>query len=210
MGEGAKKKRAAEARAARKAKAAAKAVQLVDSEAPANASTEPTTSDIPTGTRSKKTGTAPRVPSIPSRVQLESAPTRQSAPTGTRQSIPTGTRRSSRSLQVSSSSTLGSGKNDTPANSEGTNSGKKTRPQRSATAAAMALLQELQFSGTDEIERDPEGVFTGNDEIDRVMELDDEEDDDEGTSDSGDDGSDIEVIEESVARKDHSKVSATA
>jgi hypothetical protein len=99
---------------------------------------------------------------------------------------------------------LGSGKKHISVNLEGTDKG-KTRPQRSATASALALLQELQFSETEETEHDPEGVFTGNDEVDMIMGLDEDEDEDGGTGgdlgDGSDDGSEIEVIEEPVAQK---------
>jgi hypothetical protein len=104
---------------------------------------------------------------------------------------------------------------------EGTDDG-NTRPKRSATARAMALLQELQFSETEETECDPEGVFTGNDEVDMIMEtiedLDENEDGETGEdedgetgekgSDDGSESSDIEVIEEPVTRKGRPKVSA--
>jgi hypothetical protein len=191
MGEGAKKKRAAVARAAKKAKAA----QLV--EAPAS---DPagTSSDVNIATQSnasnlKKTGTAPRVPSISS--DKRSVPTRQST-------------RSLGSSASSSSSTLGSGKKHTSTNLEGNDNG-KSRPQRSATVAALALLQELQVSETEDAEHDPEGVFTGNAEVDKNMELDEDEDED-GDSDSDEDDSDIVVIEEppAVARKGLPNVSA--
>jgi hypothetical protein len=187
MGEGAKKKRAADARAARAAKKAVKATQPV--EAPAGASTDPP-SDVPTQSNAtsgnSKKSSVPRVPSVPSGVR--SVPTRQST----------------RSLGPSS--TLGAGKRQTSDNG-------KPRPQRSATARAMALLQELQFSETEETEeteRDPEGVFTGNNEDDAIMELDEDEDEDGGTSDdeSSDARSDVEVIEVPVARKGLPKVSA--
>jgi hypothetical protein len=200
MGEKAKKKRAADARAAKKAKTA-KAMPV---EAPASASTDPTAPTVPTSSNvptqsnarnSKKTGTAPRVPSVPSSVR--SVPTRQST------------------HSIGSSSTLGTGKKHTSANLEGTDNG-KTRPKRSATARAMALLQELQLSETEETECDPEGVFTGNDELDMIMEtnedLDEDEDASGGTGEEGsDDGSkssDIEVVEEPVTRKGLPKVSA--
>jgi hypothetical protein len=181
MGEGAKKKRLAAAKAAKKDKAK----QL--SEALAGASTNPTSSDVPTQSKagnSKKSDKAPRVPPA-----VESVPTRQST----------------RSLATSSKLISAS------ANLEGTDNG-KPRPKRAATAAAVALLQELQLSDTEETEeteRDPDGVFTGNVEIDKMMEL--EEDDDDGTGDDegdGSDGSDIEVIEHPVARKGVLKVSA--
>src|ERR1700679_1191163 len=168
MGEGAKKKRAAEARAAKKAKTA-KATQLVEASATAaSASTDP--SDVPTRSNarnSKKTDTAPHVRSVPSGVR--SVPTRQS----------------SRSLTSFSTLPVGSGsRKHTSANLEGTDTG-KTRPKRSATVAAMALLQELQFSETEETERDPEGVFTGNDEVDVIMELDEDEDEDASSGTGG-------------------------
>jgi hypothetical protein len=191
MGEGAKKKRAAEAKAAKKLKKT-KETQLTDSEAPASASTDhdPTLSDAPAQSKarnSKKTGTVPRVPSVPSTVS---------------------TRQSNRLL--GSSSTLGSVQKHKSVNFEGTDN-KKTRPQRLATATAMALLQELQLSETEETEHDPEGVFTGNDEIDMIIELDDEDGEtsgDEPEPEESDDGSTIEVTEEpqAVARKSLPKV----
>ena len=187
MGEGAKKKCAAEARAAKKAKmakATPESLALTDSEAPAaGAFTDPTTSDVPTQSNagnSKQTGTAPRV--VPSRVNVRSVPTRQST-------------RSSTQL-----TTLGSvtGKNHASASLkfQGIDNG-KTHPKRSATARAMALLQELQFSETEDIEDDPDGVFTGNEEVDMITELDEDEDEDDDGSDTG-----VEVIQEpAVARK---------
>jgi hypothetical protein len=96
------------------------------------------------------------------------------------------------------------------ANLEGTDND-NTRPKRSATARAMALLHELHFSETEETEHDPEGVFnTGNDEVDTIIELDEDEDEDGETSgdEGSEDRSDIEVIEEPVARKAQPKVSA--
>jgi hypothetical protein len=197
MGEKAKKKRAADARAAKKAKMASASTDPMPP-------TVPTSSDVPTQSNagnSKKTGTAPRVRSVPSSVR--SVPTRQS--TGTR--------------SIGSSSTLGASKKHTSANLEGTDNG-KTRPKRSATTKAMALLQELQLSETEETECDPEGVFAGNDEVDMTMEtnedLDEDEDGGSGTSEEpegSDDGSasessDVEVIEEPVTRKGLPKVSA--
>jgi hypothetical protein len=174
MGQGAKKKRAAEARAAKKLKA----TQLEDSDAPASASTDhdrdPTLSDAPTRSKTRNSKTVPRVPSVSSSEQ--SVPTRQST------------------RLLGSSSTFGSVKKHSSVNLEGNGNG-KTRPQRSATAAAMTLLQELQLSETKEPEHD-QGVFTGNDEI---IELDEEEDDE-----TGDDGSEMEVIEEPVTRKSKS------
>ena len=183
MGEGAKKKRAAEARAAKKAKLElAKAAQLEDTPQASGPSTNPASFDITTqstSSNSKKTGTAPPPPREPSDVRSGS------------------TRRSTRSLV---SSTLGSGKKDTSANLEDDDN-RKSRPKRSATAAALALLKELQVSETEEAEGDPEGVFTGNED----------EDDDGGTggdSDEGSDGSDIVVIEKpsAVAQKGLPKV----
>lgn len=170
MGERAKKKRAEEARAAKRAKKATEqATQLA--EAP-----DPTSSNIATGSNvrsSKKPATVPRVPS-----GVQSVSTRQST------------------RLLGSSSTLGSGKMRTSANLETNN--EKTRPQRSTMAAATALLKEIQFSDDEEADRDPEGVFTGNDENDMIMELDEDEDDD--LDDEGsDDGSDVEVIEDPVA-----------
>ena len=72
MGKGAKKKHAADARAARAAKKAAKARQPV--EPPAGASTDPTPSDVPTQSDAtsgnlKKTGSVPHVPSVRSGVR---------------------------------------------------------------------------------------------------------------------------------------------
>ena len=180
MGEGTKKKRAAEARAARKRKLEmANAMQLGEAPLAAGASTDPTSSDVPTrlgsnARNSKKTGTAPHVMS-----QAASVPSRQST----------------RSGSLGSSSRLGSGKKNTSVNLEGTDNG-RTRPQRSATAAAMTLLQELQFSETEEAEHDPEGV----------LELEDEDEDVGTDGDLGsDDASEIEVIEEPVARKSLAK-----
>lgn len=195
MGEGAKKKCAAAARAVKKAKmTAAKAKTPV--EAPASASTDHTPSDTPTQSNarnSKKTVTAPRVPSAPSNAQ------------------PVPTRQSTRLL--SSSSTLRSDKKHISANDG------RTRPLRTATATAMALLQELHFGETEEVEHDPEGVFVDNDEVEEEDEdggsgddEDDEDDEDGGTDgDEGDNnGSDtgIEVIEGPVAHKGPSKVPA--
>jgi hypothetical protein len=175
MGEAAKKKRAAEARAAKKAKAA----QL--EEAPASASTDPTSSDIvarSNTSNSKKTGKVPRVPS-----DVQSVSTRQST-----------------RLALVSSSTLGSGKKNTSPNLEGNDNG-KSRQKRSATAAALALLQELQVSDTEEAEHDPEGVFSTDNEVE-------DEDGRMDGSDEGSDGSDIVVIEEprAVAQKGLPKV----
>ena len=181
MGERAKKKRAADARAAKKAK-------MTKTMDPAStASAKSTSSEVPTQSNaknSKKPGTAPRVPS---------APPRQS------------TRSSTRSL--GSSSTLSSAKKHTSTDLEGTDNG-KTRSLRATTAVAMALLQELQFSETEETEGDPR-VLTGNDS-DEVMITESAQDEDEDLEDSGsgddlgdegsDDGSEVEVIEEPVAQ----------
>ena len=177
MGEGAKKKRAAEAKAVKKAKKD-KETQL----GPPDSSTDTTTSGIPT--QSKKTGTVPRAPSVPSSVR--SIATRQST-----------------RARSESSSKLSMGSADL----EGTDNN-KPRSKRSATVAALALLQEIQLSETEETERDPEGVLTDNDEGE-----DEDEDggtgDEEGSDESRDNGSDIEVIENpKVTRKGLPKVSA--
>jgi hypothetical protein len=178
MGERAKKQRAAEAKAAKKAKTAnLKAAQLAETPSSLSASTDTTLPDVNVATRSNASK------------KKAAAPTRQSA-------------RSHGSS--ASSSTLGSGtssKNHASANLEG-NDNRKSRPQRSASAAALDLLQELQVSDTEEAEHDPEGVlvFTGNDD----------EDEDGGTDGDSNESSDSDIvmIEElpAVARKTLPKV----
>lgn len=180
MGERAKKQRAAEAKAAKKAKTAnSKAAHLVETPSSLSASTDTTLPDANIATRSNTSNLKKKA----------AAPTRQSA--------------RSRGSSASSS-TLGSGtssKNHTSANLEG-NDNRKSRPQRSASAAALDLLQELQVSDTEEAEHDPEGVlvFTGNDD----------EDEDGGTDGDSNESSDSDIvmIEElpAVARKTLPKV----
>lgn len=100
---------------------------------------------------------------------------------------------------LGSSSKMGSGEKRVSAkdhnNEESTTA---TRPKRSATAAANALLQQLQISEDEELE-DPDGELnnetdngTDFEDPDGEMELDDESD--EGSGD--DDGSDIEVVDQ--------------
>ena len=123
MGERAKKKRAAEATAARKAKKAVeKATQPVDSEGLASTDPTGTSSDVKLSTqsnakKSKKICAADRLPSSSS------------------------TRRSTRSVSASSG-TFGEKHTSAGCNNESM----ATRPQRSASAAAKALLPQLQYS----------------------------------------------------------------
>ena len=249
MGERAKKKRAADAKAARNAKKAAEKAQAAQPmEGPA--STDPAGSssdnDPPSGIRSsagKKTGAAlpaPRVPSsatkpaprVPSSSAKQAAqsqavgssastdrtssfkklPTKNSKKTGTAAAHVASfasTRSSTRSLVVSS--TLDSGKKHTSANDES----KVTRPERSATVAARALLEQLQYNETEDsdFEEDPQADNGSNDEseTDMVIELDDNDDvaignDDDGSSDGDGDGSDIEVVEVGNLKKKQGRV----
>ena len=185
MGKRAKKQRAADAKAAKKAKKAnSNAAQLA--ETPSSASTDTTLPEVNIAALSNTSNLKKKA----------AAPTRQSI--------------CSRGSSASSS-TLGSGtsgKNRTSANLEGNDNG-KSRPQRAATAAALALLQDLQASDTEEVELDPEGVFTGNDEVDRIMELEASASDDGGSDGDSNESSesDIVMVEElpAVARKTLSK-----
>ena len=126
MGERAKKKRAAEATAARKTKKAVeKATQPVDSEGLASTDPTGTSSDVKLSTqsnakKSKKICAADRLPSSSS------------------------TRRSTRSVSASSG-TFGEKHTSAGCNNESM----ATRPQRSASAAAKALLPQLQYSETE-------------------------------------------------------------
>ena len=168
MGEKAKKQRAAVVNAAKKAKVA-KAAQPP----PASTdTTDPTLCDVNIATWSNAANlkkTAP--PSVP-------------------------IHKSAHSLgQVASSASSSAMDSGTSGNTDN----KKSCPQHSATAAALALLQELQVSDTEGAsEHDPEGVFTGNDEVDKIMDLNEDEDEDGGTDDSDEnsDGSGVVVVEE--------------
>jgi hypothetical protein len=226
MGERAKKKRAADAKAARLAKKAAEAAEKATTHSDSieydPASTDhdpgPTSSDdkrpsiqevptIPTSSddklvtrsnaRNSKAAAAPRVPSSLASTRHSSDSTRSLGAsstlgsvnkTGTAPRIPSlaSTRHSTRSLTSSKPGSVT--KNCTSADVENHNDESiTTRPQRSATAAAKVLLQQLQFSENEtDFEEDPDGG--SNNEI---MELDDDED--EGGESFG---SDIELVED--------------
>lgn len=162
MGEGVKKKRAAEARAARKAKKAAE-----------QAPTDPASSDDNLPTRSKKTGAA-----APSRVLASTSTSKQAAKCqsveGSASTDHTGTRRSTRSLLASASSSKSAKGHRDTGNNE---SIVATRPERVATAAAKALLERLQFSETEDtdLEEDPDGGSNGDLETDTIIELEDDD-----------------------------------
>jgi hypothetical protein len=175
MGERAKKKRAAEAKAARNSKAK-KATEVSSELEEGPTSTNPTTSNIklPTGTRSKAKKTVEQVTQLmedPASTDPTSSDIR--LPTQSKNFLKKGaaaprvpssasTRHSTRSIKPSSK--LGSGEKHTSVKGHDDES-IATRPKRSATAAANALLQQLQI--TSEIEstdfEDPNGEC--NDEI---------------------------------------------
>lgn len=169
MGEGAKKKCLADAAAARKAKKAAeKATQPVES--PASDDPTGTSSDIKQPTRSnaknsKKIGASGRIPSSSS------------------------TRRSTRSISTSGLS----GEKHTSAgcNNEST----ATRPQRSASAEARALLCQLQFTETEgtDFEEDDEDLDDGG--ADMIIELDDGDGAVSGDDEHYGDESDVEILD---------------
>jgi hypothetical protein len=183
MGEGAKKKRAADARAARMAKKKTAEVAEHTVEQPASESVDhdpPTSSDnkIPTQSTAKnpkKKLAAPRVPSTrPTRSQASSAPNRR-----------LGSAASASSAKNSSSANLKNPDEKTIA----------TRPKRVITATAKALLQEMQFSendseGNTDFEEDLDGGSNGESD---VIELDDDDD--------GEDVGDavIEFVEDGLA-----------
>ena len=222
MGERAKKKREADAKAARAAKKVAEKAQPAQpTEDPA--STDPTGNssgnNLPTRYSAKKKVPAPCVPSSTAKQAAQSVegpasadrtssdkklPTRFNTKnpkkTGTVAGAASGsfpaTRHSTRSLVASS--TLGSGNKRTSAKDKD-NENKTTRPERSATVAARALLEQLQFNDTEDTDfiEDPQADSGSDDEseADMIIELDDgaiSGDDDDGNG-SGN-GSDIEVI----------------
>jgi hypothetical protein len=166
MGERAKKKRAAESKAARNTKKAAKQESQLE-EGPA--SSDPTTSDIrlPTRSKAKTVEQANQIIKHPasneptrSNAKISRAAPPSRVPSESSQSA---TRHSARSF--SSSSKLGnkSAKDHIDETIE-------TRPKRSATAAANALLQQLQI---DENESDFEEDLDGgsNDETDMITKV---------------------------------------
>jgi hypothetical protein len=142
MGERAKKKRAAEATASRKAKKTVKKqTQPVEGLASESTDPGPSSSDVKLPAKNFS-GTATRVSSS--------------------------TRRSTRSI---SSSTLGSNEKRTTSLKSQNVKGRTTHPQRAATAAARALLQQLRFTETEDsdFEEDPKGK--SNDKTNMMMKV---------------------------------------
>ena len=188
MGERAKKKRAADARAARIAKKTADALAVQPTEGPSSESAEPTGTSSQAGNSSGNklpTQSSSKKKSVAHRVASSTASTSH-------------TRRSTRSLVVSSTRAPSSYKKKKSAEDHSDDK-KATRPERSATVAARALLEQLQYAETEDtdIEEDPEegdgdsdgngnGNGNGNNSSDSNGNGDDDDDDD---------GSEIEVVE---------------
>jgi hypothetical protein len=175
MGEAAKKRRAAEAKAARKAKKDAERATQPAANLPA--SVDPISSGIkPLNSSGSKYSKKSKV--VPQEKMPRAPPSNS-------------TRRSARSRSTSAAVSSGSGEQHTSASLSTGNI--STRPHRLATAAAEALLQQVRLSEDTVFEEDPDGDSDG--EAD--MELD--EDEDGSTITIGDDNEsssdDIEFVE---------------